>query len=132
MKMQDRRVPGNSPRQLKDPRSSEYALQTIMVLKRLLETENAERKSIEKELALIRQYRHWEVLGYDDERALLLGEFGDEKSRVLMELNAIEAGIIKPVSIVERSTSESSQMGMKPRLSIAQVSGNELITAQLT
>ena len=52
------------PRSLRDPRSREYAIQTMRSLKRFLESRTFEAKHVEKELKLIIEHKHWEVCGF--------------------------------------------------------------------
>lgn len=77
----------SGPRALKDPRSKAYAIQTVQALKRLLDTVRIERELVQKELDEIRQYRHWEVLGYPDEQALFEAE-GVAKTKLAQVLAA--------------------------------------------
>jgi hypothetical protein len=58
----------------------------VSALRRLVESEKADRARIEKELALVREYRHWEVLGYESEKALLKMELGAELYRKVQQL----------------------------------------------
>lgn len=64
------------PRELKDPRSRQYAIQTIYFLKSLLESQRIDKERIEKELAEINEYQHWIVLGYPDLKTMLEAETG--------------------------------------------------------
>lgn len=52
------------PREMKDPRSREYAIQTLHSLKRYLSSRAVDERRIKEELADIKANRHWEVLGY--------------------------------------------------------------------
>lgn len=52
------------PRQMKDPHSREYAIQTLYSLKRYLESKSINERRLKEELSEIKEYRHWEVLGY--------------------------------------------------------------------
>jgi hypothetical protein len=52
------------PRQMKDPRSREYAIQTLCSLRRYLDSKAVDEQRLKEELAVIKEYRHWEVLGY--------------------------------------------------------------------
>jgi hypothetical protein len=62
------------PRELKDPRSKAYAIQTLYALKRYAESLRCDQERVAKELAEIERYRHWEVLGYPSKDALLQAE----------------------------------------------------------
>lgn len=64
------------PRDLKDPRSREYAIQTLYALKRYVKSKECDEKLIADELERIRKYRHWEILGYQSEDELLETEVG--------------------------------------------------------
>jgi hypothetical protein len=66
----------SGPRQLKDPRSRAYAIQTVHALKRNLESQRIDEARVREELAEIDRYRHWEVLGYASRDALLEAEIG--------------------------------------------------------
>src|SRR4029434_2852996 len=70
------RVRTVGPRALKDPRSVEYAVQTIEALKRYLYGKAMEVQHIEAELERIPEYRHWEVRGFPDLDAYLKAELG--------------------------------------------------------
>lgn len=70
------------PRELKDPHSKEYAIQTVYALKTYVQSKVADEQLIEKELGKIRKYRHWEVLGYSDEDELLLAEIGMDQAKL--------------------------------------------------
>ena len=62
------------PRELKDPRSRAYAIQTVYALKRYSESLRCDRVRVAKELAKIERYQHWKVLGYPSKQALLDAE----------------------------------------------------------
>jgi hypothetical protein len=64
------------PRALRDPRSREYAIQTIQALKRYLESTSIDAKRVEDELEEIRRYKHWEVLGFKSLDTYLKAEVG--------------------------------------------------------
>jgi hypothetical protein len=66
----------SGPRSLRDPRSREYAIQTMESLKRFLESKTFDAKHVADELKLIEQHRHWEVLGFKDADAYLRAEVG--------------------------------------------------------
>jgi hypothetical protein len=66
------------PRELKDPRSKAYAIQTLYALKRYSESLRCDQERVEKELAEIERYRHWEVLGYPSKEALLSAELNTQ------------------------------------------------------
>ena len=70
------------PRELKDPRSRDYAIQTVSALKRYLESRSIDDRRVHKELAEIEAYRHWEVLGYPSRDALLEAEVGRTLSQI--------------------------------------------------
>lgn len=76
----------SGPRQLKDPRSRAYAIQTVHALKRYLESQRLDEDLVRKELAEIDQYRHWEVLGYPSREALLEAEVGDSSAGIEAKL----------------------------------------------
>jgi hypothetical protein len=79
------------PRELKNPRSKEYAIQTLYALKRYAESLRCDQERIAQELAEIERYRHWEVLGYPSKAALLktelnaLGLVNTEKVKATLE-----------------------------------------------
>jgi len=73
---------GVGPRELKDPRSRDYAIQTVWALKRYLESRTIDDRRVQKELAAIETYRHWEVLGYPSRDALLEAEVGRTLSQI--------------------------------------------------
>ena len=64
------------PRTLRDPRSREYAVQTMFSLKRILESKSFSAKHAEKELEEIKTYKHWEVCGFETLDAYLKAELG--------------------------------------------------------
>src|SRR5262245_50109006 len=66
------------PRDLKDPRSKAYAIQTLYALKRYAESLRCDQERVAKELAEIDRYRHWEVLGYPSKAALLEAELNEQ------------------------------------------------------
>jgi hypothetical protein len=61
---------------LRDPRSREYAIQTMRSLKRFLESKAFDAKHVADELNLIKQYKHWEVCGFKDLAAYVRAEVG--------------------------------------------------------
>ncbi len=82
------------PRELKDPRSREYAIQTLYSLKRVSEMLRCDHERVQKDIAEIEQYRHWEVLGYESKEAMFaaeLSELGQTNVRASVEA-AIAAG----------------------------------------
>jgi hypothetical protein len=64
------------PRSLRDPRSREYAIQTMRSLKRFLEGKSLDAQGVARELQEIRQYRHWEARGFKTLDAYLKSEVG--------------------------------------------------------
>lgn len=66
------------PRELKDPRSRDYAIQTLYALKRYSEMLHCDRELVVKELEEIERYRHWEVLGYASREAMLAAELNEQ------------------------------------------------------
>ncbi len=62
------------PRELKDPRSRAYAIQTLYALKRYAENAKFSQELVAKELDEIDQYRHWEILGYSSREDMLRAE----------------------------------------------------------
>jgi hypothetical protein len=97
------------PRELKDPRSKAYAIQTLYALKRYAESLRCDRNRVEQELAEIERYRHWEVLGYSSKEALLeaeltkhgleniqkLGKHGGERKRAYTKTYQGAPGTLK-------------------------------------
>jgi hypothetical protein len=65
------------PRELKNPRSREYAIQTLYSLKRVSEMLRCDHERVQKDIAEIEQYRHWEVLGYPTKEAMFSAELTD-------------------------------------------------------
>jgi hypothetical protein len=65
------------PRELKDPRSREYAIQTLYSLKRVSEMLRCDHERVQKDIAEIEQYRHWEVLGYESKEAMFAAELSE-------------------------------------------------------
>src|SRR5215475_5172514 len=76
MKSQNSESAISGPRSLRDPRSREYAIQTMRSLKRFLESKSFDAKHIEEELQLIETYKHWEVFGFEHLDAYLKAEIG--------------------------------------------------------
>lgn len=64
------------PRALRDPRSREYAIQTIRSLKRYLESKSIDAQGVERELGEIKRHKHWQVLGFESLDAYLKAEVG--------------------------------------------------------
>jgi hypothetical protein len=64
------------PRSLRDPRSREYAIQTMRSLKRYLEGTRLDAQGVERELREIEHYEHWRVLGHRNLDAYLRAEIG--------------------------------------------------------
>ena len=71
------------PRQMKDPRSREYAIQTLHSLKRYLSSKEVDEKRIKEELDDIKANRHWEVLGYASMDEYLKIETGYTATEIL-------------------------------------------------
>jgi hypothetical protein len=67
------------PRELKDPRSKEYAIQTLYALKRYTESKEIDVRRIEEELSEIERYQHWKILGYESKQEMLEAEGLAEK-----------------------------------------------------
>ena len=65
------------PRELKDPRSRGYAIQTLFALKRYAESLQCDQERVKRELEEIDKYRHWEVLGYASREELLAAELSE-------------------------------------------------------
>ena len=65
------------PRQLKNPRSKAYAIQTLCSLRRCLESLKCDKRRVEEELLLIDQHKHWEVLGYKSRQDMIDAELLD-------------------------------------------------------
>jgi hypothetical protein len=80
------------PRALRDPRSREYAIQTMRSLKRFLESKSFDAQHVEKELGLIIEHKHWEVCGFKNLDAYLQAEVGTGlkqlRSRLAQDLAA--------------------------------------------
>ena len=64
------------PRALRDPRSRDYAMQTMQSLKRFLQSKSLDAKAVEEELQRIIQYKHWEVCGFKNLDRYLQAEVG--------------------------------------------------------
>ena len=91
------------PRETKDPRSKEYAIQTLYALKRYAESLRCDQELVEKELAEIELYRHWEVLGYASKDELLATEL-TELGRTNVAL--VAAARANPLAEHRRPTKE--------------------------
>jgi hypothetical protein len=63
-------------RELRDPRSREYAIQTMFSLKGFLDDKTFSAKHAETELEEIKTYKHWEVLGFENLDSYLEHELG--------------------------------------------------------
>jgi predicted SprT family Zn-dependent metalloprotease len=92
------------PRSLRDPRSREYAIQTMRSLKRFLESKTFDAKHIEEELQLIIEHKHWEVCGFEDLDAYVRAEVGIS----LMSLDRTiqdddDLGVLSPTEEAYRS-----------------------------
>jgi hypothetical protein len=66
----------SGPRSLRNPRSHEYAIQTMRSLKRYLESKSLDARGVEDELQRIVQHRHWEICGFKTLDAYLKAEVG--------------------------------------------------------
>ena len=86
----DRAITG--PRSLRDPRSREYAIQTMRSMKRYLDSKIFDAKGVARELQRVIEYRHWEACGHDNLDAYLRAELGFSvkqlKSRLAQDLAA--------------------------------------------
>jgi hypothetical protein len=71
---------------LKDPRSREYAIQTLYALRRYLESAEIDGRRVREELAEIDRYQHWKVLGYPSKKALLQAETGHTPEQIAQKL----------------------------------------------
>jgi hypothetical protein len=80
------------PRDRKDPRSREYAIQTIYSLKRYLESRNLDEQRVESELEKIEKWHHWEVLGYPSKDALLEAETGLSEKDIIDKMAKLKEG----------------------------------------
>lgn len=60
------------PRELKDPKSKGYAMQTLRALKRYLESVRLDQERVDKELQRIDLYQHWQVLGFESKDEMLV------------------------------------------------------------
>jgi hypothetical protein len=62
------------PRELKDPTSKAYALQTLRALRRYLESATLDEELVREELQRIEKYKHWKVLGYANKKEMFQKE----------------------------------------------------------
>jgi hypothetical protein len=69
------------PRDHKDPKSREYALQTLESLRRYLDMAVVDRQAVDREMAVVRRYRHWLVLGYRTKKEMMQAEGLEERVR---------------------------------------------------
>jgi hypothetical protein len=80
------------PRTMRDPRSREYAVQTMFSLKGFLDSNTFNAKYVERELEEIKTYKHREVLGFERLDDYLKAELGMNqrqlKSRLAKDLAA--------------------------------------------
>lgn len=93
------------PRAMKDPGSREYAIQTLCSLKRYLESKEIDERRLREELDVIKEHKHWSVLGYASldeylktETGLTAAEIlGRAKQAVIRAVCAAaeEAGVLK-------------------------------------
>lgn len=81
----------SGPHELKDPRSKAYAIQTLFALKRYAESLRCDQERMEKELEEIARYRHWEVLGYPSQEAMLLAELNETGRENVTKVQAAAA-----------------------------------------
>lgn len=81
------------PRELKEPRSREYAIQTLYALKRYLDAVQVDEGRVREELEKVEKYRHWEVLGYPSKDALLKAETGLDEQGIERKLDERRIGI---------------------------------------
>lgn len=100
---------------LRDPRSREYAVQTIRSLKRYLEDKYAQ--GVDLELQRIIEYKHWEVGGFENLDAYLKAEVGGTHK----ELHAR----LKPFSALDRIINLLSKLTSNEREMLRQMLGSE-------
>ena len=78
------------PRAAKDPRSREYAIQTVHALKRYAESLKCDEDLVAKELAVIEQYECWIALGYATRDAMLDAMLSDRGRAVVLKLTPMQ------------------------------------------
>jgi len=86
------------PRELKDPRSKEYAIQTLYALKRYAESKEIDVRRIEEELSEIERYQHWKILGYASKQEMLEAEGLSEKLADIAERTVATMKEAQPVA----------------------------------
>jgi hypothetical protein len=86
------------PRELKDPRSKEYAIQTLYALKRYAESKEIDVRRIEEELSEIERYQHWKILGYASKQDMLEAEGLSEKLADIAERTIATMKDAQPVA----------------------------------
>ena len=84
------------PRALRDPRSREYAIQTMHSLKRFLDSTTFDSKHGAEELQLIQEHRHWEVCGFADVDAYVRAEVGITFEKLKQTLSLLINARIPP------------------------------------
>lgn len=110
----------SGPRELKNPRSRDYAIQTVHALKRNLESQRIDTARVVEELAEIDRYRHWEVLGYSSREELLVAEVdaGYEaiKARVQAAVAAAKVDPIREGHDLKQARAEGGKRGGRGNL----------------
>jgi hypothetical protein len=73
-------------RSSKDPRSKEYAIQTLYSIKRYAESEEYFEDLLTTEIARVERYEHWIVLGYESKDAMFAAELNGEALKKVQRL----------------------------------------------
>lgn len=102
------------PRELKDPKSKAYALQTLRALKMYLESATLDEERVRKELNRIERYKHWKVLGYKNKKDMF------QQEGLQLRLKAIKLRAKR----FEGKTINAADGPVKKDLDIIQVSVN--------
>jgi hypothetical protein len=79
------------PRSLRDPRSREYAVQTMRSLKRYLEGTRFDADGVARELGRIEEHEHWRVCGHRTLDAYLHAEIGQTAKQLRHRLAQVLA-----------------------------------------
>jgi hypothetical protein len=80
------------PRAQKDPRSKDYAIQTLHSLKLALNSLEYDRNLVRREVGEVREYEHWRILGYPSVETYFDAELADLPP--IARTNATALGLI--------------------------------------
>ena len=105
------------PRELKDPHSKEYAIQTLYSLKQYIESAKIDESRIQRELGIIEKYRHWEVLGYSSKEEMMTAELSEPGQEVVRKVSkAAQARAMKSENPQMRNADIARELETTPQV----------------